>query len=105
LYAGNEYAAKSAIHEFRGLQLFMSLAIGKFIYLFFSGRKKCNLFCAHRCMSVEKKLQGIHFPLMCLITWRGYRLVAVSVLPIDKETLVYGSAVRWQLNDLFYYFV
>ncbi len=31
------------------------------------------------------------FPLMCLIDYRGHRLVACSVLPIDEDTIVYGS--------------
>lgn len=28
---------------------------------------------------------------MALINYRGYRLVAISVLPIDKSTIIYGS--------------
>ena len=35
---------------------------------------------------------NLSFPLMALIDYKGYRLVAMSVLPIDKETLKYGSA-------------
>lgn len=34
----------------------------------------------------------IRFPLMALIDYCGYRLVAVSTLPINTETIVYGSA-------------
>lgn len=34
----------------------------------------------------------IHLPLMALIDYRGFRVVAISLLPIGKEdTLVYGS--------------
>ena len=37
--------------------------------------------------------QGLCVPLMCLVDYRGYRLVAVSILPIQGvKTLVYGSA-------------
>ena len=37
--------------------------------------------------------QGLCVPLMCLVDYRGYRLVAVSLLPIDGvKTLKYGSA-------------
>jgi hypothetical protein len=35
---------------------------------------------------------AIRFPLMSLIDYCGYRLVAVSTLPINSETIVYGSA-------------
>jgi tetratricopeptide (TPR) repeat protein len=35
---------------------------------------------------------NLSFPLMALIDYKGYRLVAMSVLPIDKATLKYGSA-------------
>lgn len=40
------------------------------------------------------KMAGVHdlrLPLLALIDYRGYRLCAVSALPINKETLVYGS--------------
>ena len=35
---------------------------------------------------------SIRFPLMALIDYFGYRLVAVSTLPINANTIVYGSA-------------
>ena len=41
------------------------------------------------CFKCEVK--GLHLPLMTLIDYRGYRLSAFSVLPVDKSTLVYGS--------------
>lgn len=34
---------------------------------------------------------GLHCPLMALVDYRGFRLIAMSILPIDKTTLVYGS--------------
>jgi tetratricopeptide (TPR) repeat protein len=68
LYGGNEYAAKAANHEFRHLQLLMAHAIS-------GARGPC-----------------LHFPLMTLITFRGFRLIATTVLPIDASTIVYGSA-------------
>jgi hypothetical protein len=37
-------------------------------------------------------VNGLHFPLMALIDYRGWRLMAISLLPIDDTTLVYGSA-------------
>lgn len=69
LYGGNEFAAKAANHEFRHLQLLMAHAIGGTL------RGPC-----------------LHFPLMTLITFRGFRLIATTVLPIDASTIVYGSA-------------
>ncbi|EFA81515.1 hypothetical protein PPL_05504 [Heterostelium album PN500] len=33
----------------------------------------------------------INVPLMCIIDYYGYRLVAISLLPITKKTLIYGS--------------
>jgi hypothetical protein len=48
---------------------------------------------------VEARIQGVYFPLMCLIdyglvplTQGGFRLVASSLLPINEGTLVHGSA-------------
>lgn len=35
---------------------------------------------------------NIRFPMMALIDYCGYRLVAVSTLPINANTIVYGSA-------------
>ena len=35
---------------------------------------------------------NIHYPLMALVDYLGYRLIALSVLPISNETIVYGSA-------------
>ena len=36
-------------------------------------------------------LPGIFTPLMSLVDYKGFRLLAVSLLPLDKCTLVYGS--------------
>lgn len=38
------------------------------------------------------QVPGIYVPLMAMIDYRGYRLLAMSILPIDsKRTLRYGS--------------
>jgi hypothetical protein len=34
----------------------------------------------------------LRFPLVCLVDYMGFRLVAMSLLPIDRSTLVYGSS-------------
>lgn len=30
-------------------------------------------------------------PLMCIVDYRGFRLIAVSLLPISEDTLLYGT--------------
>ncbi len=63
LYGSDELVMKAAAHELVGL---MSL--------------------------IECNVPGLHFPLFTLIDYHGYRMIATSMLPIDKTTLVYGSA-------------
>lgn len=41
---------------------------------------------------MDCRVQGIHFPLMVLVDYRGYRLIAMPLLPVGPDTLVYGSA-------------
>jgi len=38
------------------------------------------------------RVPGLHFPLMCLIYYRGFCLEAMSIVPIGEDTIVYGSA-------------
>ena len=35
---------------------------------------------------------GLHFPLMLLVDYKGWRVICTSVLPLGKDTLRYGSA-------------
>ncbi|EGC36444.1 hypothetical protein DICPUDRAFT_31848 [Dictyostelium purpureum] len=58
----DEKAQKSAGHEIKGLNNFLELSNGL-----------------------------VRFPLMAIIDYRGYRLLAISALPINKKTIVYGS--------------
>eukprot|EP01091_Cochliopodium_minus_P019576 TRINITY_DN8269_c0_g1_i2.p1 TRINITY_DN8269_c0_g1~~TRINITY_DN8269_c0_g1_i2.p1 ORF type:complete len:734 (+),score=164.05 TRINITY_DN8269_c0_g1_i2:154-2202(+) len=37
------------------------------------------------------RVKGLHYPLTTLIDYKGYRLVAQALLPIDTETIIYGS--------------
>jgi alpha-tubulin suppressor-like RCC1 family protein/tetratricopeptide (TPR) repeat protein len=64
LYGGDEWARKVANLELLGL----------------NGYVNCQ-------MSVPI----IHFPLVMLLEYRGYRLIASTVVPIGNNTLVYGS--------------
>lgn len=61
IYGGDEGIIKSSGHELRGLM--------------------CLLDC---------RVSGLHFPLMVLCDYRGWRLLAESLLPLTKDTLVYG---------------
>lgn len=37
-------------------------------------------------------VRDLHLPLICIIDYRGFRVVAMSLLPIDGEkTIIYGS--------------
>jgi len=63
IYGGDEYAMKAANHEMNSLMKVM-----------------------------DCQIPGIRVPLMTLIDYLGYRLVAVSLLPISDNTLVYGSS-------------
>ena len=38
------------------------------------------------------RTKGLHFPLLAIIDYRGYRLIAMSTLPIDSNTLKFGSS-------------
>jgi hypothetical protein len=61
IYTSDEYAMKAAAHELKGLEQFLDFS------------------------------PGIRVPLMCLIDYLGFRLIALSLLPINNTTLVYGS--------------
>lgn len=61
IYTSDEYAMKAAAHELKGLEQFLDFS------------------------------PGIRVPLMCLIDYLGFRLIALSLLPINDTTLVYGS--------------
>jgi len=63
LYGDDMFAMKVAGHELKGLTAYMS----------------CGM------------LIGLSFGLMCLIDYRGYRLIATSELPISFDTIRYGS--------------
>lgn len=38
------------------------------------------------------EIKGLCFPLSAIIDYKGYRLVATTVLPINNSTIKYGSA-------------
>ena len=63
-YGGDHFAAKAAKHELNSLMAFSRSAS----------------------LSPE-----IGYPLMALLDLRGYRLIASSLVPIDRGSLIYGS--------------
>ena len=55
----------------------------------------------------QASVAGLHVPLMCLVDFAGYRLVATCVLPISHNTLVVGTSdggKKIKLTPLFFFF-
>ena len=50
------------------------------------------LFFPHCHSYYNTRTPGLHFPLMAIIDYRGFRLSAQSILPINKTSICYGSA-------------
>lgn len=71
LYGGVEYALKSAGHELKGIISLMDVLLDS----------------------------PVHFPLMCVIDYGGFRIVASAELPLSSKTLVY---VRILVNTVSY---
>ncbi len=41
---------------------------------------------------LNAKITGLSVPLMTLVDYMGFRLIAMSILPISRQTIVYGSS-------------
>ena len=52
-----------------------------------AGHDLKGLICYANC-----KIPELRLPLMCLVDYRGYRLIALSLLPLDKDSLILGSS-------------
>ena len=57
------------------------------------------------CFISAQASSTLHFPLMSVIDYKGFRMTSVSMLPIDNTTLKYGSdnggiTVKNELPDL-----
>jgi len=63
IVGGDENAMKIAAHELSALNIMM-----------------------------DNRVPDLFFPLMALVDYRGYRLVAISTLPINSETICHGSS-------------
>ncbi len=53
--------------------------------------KVCGLEMSAVASCFRAKIPGIHFPLTALLDYKGYRLIASSLLPLRPGSLVYGS--------------
>ena len=62
MYGGDEHAAKVAGHDLKSL-----------VHLY-------------NCWE-----PGVHFPMMTLVDYRGFRIVGMPMLPVSKTTIVHGS--------------
>lgn len=69
VYGGDDFAMKAAGHELNGLKAYHSIN--------------------HLIKAPEGN--GLHFPFMVLISYRGYRLIATPKLPLGPGSLIYGS--------------
>lgn len=63
LYGSEHAAAKVAGHELKGLSNYI----------------QCDI-------------DGLCFPMMCLVDFMGFRLVAMTFLPLGKDSIVYGTS-------------
>lgn len=73
--------------------LFLFLSYCNLIFFFFHSAMKAA---AQEIKGIEYLMQAgtteLHFPLMARIDFKGFRVLAICVLPITKESLVYGSS-------------
>jgi hypothetical protein len=53
------------------------------LLLLFLGHELRGCMCYYNCA-----VAGLAVPLMCLVDYRGFRLIAITVLPIGRNTLV-----------------
>lgn len=57
--------------------------------------KKNNFYLKGLSQITSLGIEGLRYPLMCLLDYLGHRLIAISVLPISgsqgNSTLVYGT--------------
>lgn len=76
LYGGTTNAAKSAYHELRSFDLIAGPTTSGFLPADLEGKGDRHL----------------RFPLFAIVDYRGYQISCLSLLPIDKQTHIYGSS-------------
>lgn len=77
IYGSDFSAAKAAGNELRGLMCYFNSSISE-----------------------------IHVPLMALVDYRGFRLIAMALLPVDTNTIMYGTFdagkhIHYTQDDIF----
>ncbi len=78
-----EDAAKIAGHELKGCADFLFVSVRALLTLL----AICSCGCYY-----NAAIPGLAVPLMCLVDYKGFRLIAITLLPIDRTTLVGGTA-------------
>eukprot|EP00727_Mastigamoeba_balamuthi_P014552 m51a1_g9721 hypothetical protein (2366) ;mRNA; r:1452232-1471747 len=83
MYGGDEFAGKATAHELHGCEAFFD---------FIASSRSPN---AHK----------LNLPMMAIIDFRGFRVAAISQLPLSADSLVYGSGdggqtVRKSIGEL-----
>ena len=56
-----------------------------------SAIKAAGLELLHFDQVIAQQIFGISTPLVCLVDYQGYRLMAITLLPVNVDTLRYGS--------------
>lgn len=70
-------------------------------FVFFWIENEINLFLGKGLLSfLQCEQKNIQFPLMTLIFYKGFLLTACSLLPIGKDTLVYGRYKKIKFHSL-----
>lgn len=95
MFNGSDYAAAKVRYHILLSFLFLSFRGSKFqlyvshLSLLFqvAGHELNGLMAYHNCNIVELCL-----PLMALLDFNGFRLIAMSLIPVTKTTLCYGTA-------------
>jgi hypothetical protein len=54
-----------------------------------AGQELKSLVTIFNACQTDERLKEVRVPLMCLIDYRGFRVVAISVLPITRGIIVY----------------
>lgn len=80
LYGSDYAASKVAGHELKGLLAYFNLGL----------RDLCLPLMVHMSMLLNYGANSSYW-IQALIDYRGFRLLAMSILPIKKSTIVYGS--------------
>ena len=91
---GQKFLCQNIIFKFA---LDLEIAPGIYMYGGHSPSDECAMkAAAHElkglCKYYSTLIDGLHYPMLAYIDYKGFRMIAISVLPIGKNSLCYGSA-------------